>query len=488
LLRSIEESIDQLEDRYNFKSNRLTRKILLEYPARKMRRATDGGGLKGVTLVRGGKSYALSLPKFTPPPNANSINVDRDDLHERFKKLSPKQRIAVLTVRDPNVASKLYAYSNKLWYHQIQSMRTSVGNKDEEEVLSRSFFNSFEFLFGDSEDDNDSDHEDSKPLLGKQATSKSSPVVTSRPINSTFSYSKSVATVFKPKLNFISTKDVLKVFIDGSKDFCNSKVRTRCRVLQRPEMWDRVVDIKESVSGPEYESLIYQLMEFRVIYEYLNGGAGGEPFLNIRKRYPTEADRWVSQEKALTEMEEGSCASTTPATPVVSEEQATPLSGPAGPKKTRKKRLLEKIALTLTELPASNEQTFATKESDTTDTDEDEIIQPISSATDVLPPISAPIVLSEGDDADWIEVGASAKLKKREPLSAIYFGEASKTPVSLARYTLSDEHLNHVFKDWKWCSVQGVYMTIERKVVYRRTFLDVVSRNQDQGISRESPF
>lgn len=76
------------------------------------RRSAEGGSLKGVTTVRNGQSFSVNIPKFSPPANANSINIVVDEVHDRFRKLTPKQRIAVLTVRDRNIASKLYVLSN----------------------------------------------------------------------------------------------------------------------------------------------------------------------------------------------------------------------------------------------------------------------------------------------------------------------------------------------------------------------------------------
>jgi hypothetical protein len=77
-----------------------------------MRRATADNSLKGVTTLRNGRSYAINLPRFTALPGANSINIDRDQLHNHFRKLTPKQRIAVLTIRDRNIIPKLYSISN----------------------------------------------------------------------------------------------------------------------------------------------------------------------------------------------------------------------------------------------------------------------------------------------------------------------------------------------------------------------------------------
>lgn len=76
------------------------------------RRSTETGTIKGVTTVRGGVSYAVNLPKFTAPPNAAAIKASLTDVHQEFRKLTPKQRIAVLTLRDINILKKLYATSN----------------------------------------------------------------------------------------------------------------------------------------------------------------------------------------------------------------------------------------------------------------------------------------------------------------------------------------------------------------------------------------
>jgi hypothetical protein len=76
------------------------------------RRLSESAGLKGVTTIRNGATYSVTLPKFTPLPNASSISISADKVHEEFRKLTPKQRIAVLTVKDPGIATKLYGLSN----------------------------------------------------------------------------------------------------------------------------------------------------------------------------------------------------------------------------------------------------------------------------------------------------------------------------------------------------------------------------------------
>jgi hypothetical protein len=422
--------------------------------------------------VRGSKTYACNLPKFTPPPNAQSINVDREDLYDKFRKLSPKQRIAVLTVRDQNIVNKLYAYSNKVWCHQIQALRNNVGSSDDVDSTSRTFTNCFEYLFGESDDFNDSDHEDSQPLLGKRTVQSSIATVTNRPFNSTFSYGNNTPSVFKPKLNFITTKDVLKIMIDGSKDFCASKVRSRCRLLQRPEMWDRIFDGKEEVSLPEYESLMYQVLEFRVLFEYLNGGSGGEPFSNIKKLCPTDADKWARTEKTLVEMEEGSTASTAPATPAVSSEHG-PLPVSTGPKKTRKQRLLEKIAA----IQNSEKETAELPKGDPSSSEDEETENEKQEQTnkavepEALTASLQNVVPLDSDDDDWIEVGTASKTKKRvEPVA----DKAEKPSVTKPKYVLSEEHRAYKFKAWKFSDKEGVYVTDSVKASTCKTFVEVI--------------
>ena len=77
-----------------------------------MRRSTADNSIKGVTTLRNGRQYSVGLPRFSAPVGANSITIDRETLHEHFRKLTPKQRIAVLTIRDRNITRKLYAMSN----------------------------------------------------------------------------------------------------------------------------------------------------------------------------------------------------------------------------------------------------------------------------------------------------------------------------------------------------------------------------------------
>jgi hypothetical protein len=451
-----------------------------------MRRSSDSSGLKGVSLVRGGQTYAVNLPKFSPPPNANSININRDDVHEHFRRLSPKQRIAVLTISDQNIAGRLYSYSNKLWCQEIHVMRKSVGPRDDDDIVSRTFYNSFEYLFGESDDLNDSDHEDTHPLLGKKTVQSSLVTATNRPFNSTFSYSSSNPTVFKPKLNFISTKDVLKVMIDGSKDFCSSKARARSRILQRPEMWDRIVDSKEdSASGPEYESFIYQLMEFRVLYEYLNGGAGGEPFSNIKAQNPTDAEKWAQKEKSLVEMEEGSTTSTAPTTPAVSVESSKNQNNP-GPKKTRKKRLMEKIAAaqqgTESTVPVP-EQSDSKPADNTSSESSDDEPQPVVEEKASIPEPTFPYIIeteSEEND-DWIEVGVGSKLVKKKPTN-------NSENLQQSRYKLSEENMSYKFKSWTWSDTQLSYVSNSLKATTCRTFLEVVHIQKQNNLVRECPF
>ena len=452
-----------------------------------MRRSTDISGLKGVTTVRNGRNYAVNLPKFSPPPNANSINIDRDDIYDQFRKLTPKQRIAVLTIRDPNIAGKLYTISNRLWFEQMNEMRTKVGSKEDEDAVVRSFCNSFEYLFGDSDDFNDSDHEDSQPLLRKKSTNSSIATTTNRPINSTFSYTSSDPTAFKPKLNFITTRDVLKLMMDGSKDFCASKARARCRLLQRPEMWDRFVEMKDHLVVAEYESMIYQLMEFRVLYEYLNGGSGGEPFAAIKQSYPTDEQKWARKEKALVVMEE---ASTAPATP----PEAAPVSAPVA-KKTRKQRLLEKIATSQLQFQ-SRSPVLSESSSDS------EQEKPCPTAKPVVEPTPMALTVSVTDDDDeWIEVGAirHKPALKAEPVKSVAVDILPRVEPDRSSSFSRDEMpleskrllaVPSAIKEAKlsaWTKTGSSYVCGAAKAVQLRTFIQVVPLKVARD-TRECPF
>ena len=397
-----------------------------------------------------------------------------------------------MTIKDQNVAGKLYLYSNKLWHQEIHVMRQSVGSREDDDVLSRTFNSSFEYLFGDSDDLNDSDHEDTKPLLGKKTVQSSFFTTANRPINSTFSYEGSSPTVFKPKLNFISTKDVFKVMIDGSKDFCASKARARSRLLQRPEMWDRIVVSKEdTASGREYESYIYQLMEFRILYEYLNGGSGGQPFSNIKSQYPTDAEKWAKKEQSLVEMEEGSTTSTAPATPAVdsSKQQVNP-----GPKKTRKKRLMEKIAASHGTVAHAHAGQKEVEESSASSEEEDatEIPAPDLKAEPALVPFPALVDSDDGESDEWIEVGTGSKIvKKTDDSVQIDFKEKEEvSTVTLSKEVLSAKHRKHQFKVWTWSDTKCTYVSRTLQAATIRTFLEVVPIDTSVHVARahECPF
>lgn len=335
-------------------------------------------------------------------------------------------------------------------------MRKTVGQLPDDDHKMRQFCNSFEYLFGaELSGDDDSDHEGEgavsikKPLLKKTSSITSSVV---RPMNSTFSFSHADPTLFKPKLNFISTKDALGVLIDGAQDFLQSKARARCRILQKPEMWDRII-AKECETFAEYESMIYQLMEFRVLFEYLNfGGEEGEPFARVRKAHPSCEEQWAKQEQGLINMEQGGQG----------EEVNVVIAKPA-PKKTRKKRLLEKIASSVSEQPIAQPQSVASEPSDT-----DEMMVVVSPAPVNLP---APLQLQidESDDFDdWIQVG------KRKSSA----DQTRKAPAALPR----------VPGEWKR-SDPVVYVWGNLKAEMRRTFIQVKSYPSNSvKFVQESPF
>lgn len=370
----------------------------------------------------------------------------------------------------------------------MNEMRQTVGTRNDDDALSRQFCNSFEYIFGDSDEDEESDHEDhdlcaSKPLLSKKSSNSFMATTTNRPINSTFSYTCEDPCVFKAKLSFISTKDVLKVMIDGSKDFCASKARQRCRLLQRPEMWDRLVEEKDNQEIAEYESMIYQLMEFRVLYEYLNGGSGGEPYSNIKKLHPTDQERWAKKDRVLTDMEAGVDSTEPEETPVVAARPAVP----SGPKKSRTKRLLERVATM--DMATQPKATSGPVESDDTSTEgEEEDSQKRNPQEKVstmnITPVTTSSFIDEGDDADdWIQVGGP-KPRKQSSVESSVAPPAHRSPVGLL-----ERHNSHEFKSWKQKDC-GSYICDSLQAVARgeRTFIQVVPLVRQDSSIRECPF
>jgi hypothetical protein len=344
-------------------------------------------------------------------------------------------------------------------------MRKNIGLRKEEDVMSRQFCNWFEYLFGESTEDIDSDNEGTRPLLSKKSCNSSIATATNRPINATFSYTSSDPTVFKPKLNFISTKDVMKVMIDGSKDFCASKARARCRLLQKPEMWARLLEKSDKITGAEYESMIYQLMEFRLLFEYLNGGSGGSPFQNIKSAYPTDEEKWSKKEKEIDAMEAGE-------PPVLETQPVVDLSAAptSVPKRAKKKKFLEKILLQIP-VGAESKPTSSSESSDD-ESSESEIRRSVgtsSSTVAAMTPLPQTYFVNEEEDEEWIEVGAPRRINvsgsKVENLK----------PVRVVLPRLSEKLCKRQFKCWT--RTQGAIYKCDssRQVaVYRRTFIDIV--------------
>ena len=357
----------------------------------------------------------------------------------------------------------------------MNNMRKNIGAKEDDEALIRQFCNGFEYLFGESDDDNESDLECAQPLLRKKTCNSSVATATNRPINTTFSYTSSDPTVFKAKLNFISTKDVMKVMIDGSKDFCASKARARCRLLQRPEMWDRLLEKKETITGAEYESMIYQLMEFRLLFEYLNGGAGGPPFQNIKKSYPTDEEKWLKKEMELSAMEAGADM---PAVATVVESPVLLVK----PKRDRKKKVLERIALQLRTSQEAKAATHSSSESESSDTDgSDRRVEKSDTGTSsstieaVMTPVTA---RSEEEDGDgWIEVGPPKRT-----------AQVPETKSVVDRQRLYENIRNRCFKSW--IKIHEVYRCAStgQVAVIRNTFINIIPMSDLRKQTRECPF
>jgi hypothetical protein len=411
-------------------------------------------------------------------------------------------------------------------------MRKAVGvSVSSDDSMSRQFTNSFEFLFGEEEEsDSDSEHDEvleasRRPLLKKKSTTTSR-----RPMESTFSFGRhDDPWAFRPKLGSITTKDILKVMIDGSKDFLSSRVRSRSRILQRPELWDRLTEGSKSTDemvSADFESIIYQLMEFRVMYEYLNGGSGGEPFGNIKKLYPTDEQKWAKKEKDMMAMEEGTGNEKT---------VAKPQPAVSGPKKTRKQRMLEKIAAAAASTKSTPGGSVVQPDTTSSDEDGDSLVfnhtrrtRVSSMSIQTAPPTQSALVhpmIASDDDDGWVEVGATAPkpieespkmmtnhptvtLTNTAPQKTVQTEIPSKTirrlsatttmattPVGLSTPAvkstdefrqLSPEHSKYDFKIWQRNNSEYVCGSSSVKAIGVKTFIHIVPINTDQYIPRAS--
>ncbi len=405
----------------------------------------------------------------------------------------------------------------------MDQMRITVGAKEDDDGAIRQFVNGFEFLFGDSPDDDDDDDECEEITKSRSAgtsrrvSSTISGVTANRGINSTFSYTESDPTIFKPKLHFMSTRDVLKILRDNSKDFLASRVRARCRVLQNPEMWVRIVDAAkendENITMADYESIIYQMLEFRILYEYLNGGIGGDPFLNIRKMYPTDEEKWAKKEQQLSNMEAGEVDTTTERTPYLSA--ASSLVVPQK-KTTKKKRILEKIASN--PLPQQTNSCDTSSDSDrSSDDDPDQLLvehhrrQKRLSSVDItadnkqVPQTSKTLVTSsptvltqtystadeEHLEDEWVHVGGSAARSRKTSFSKPVVAAPVEKRQPLA--TLSEKANKITFRNvWHKKDPMSMYIcpSYSVRAATARTFIHVTPLSKELGsrVSLECPF
>jgi hypothetical protein len=392
-------------------------------------------------------------------------------------------------------------------------MRGTVNSQDDTDASIRQFANGFEFIFGDPDDEDDDEDESMEadaPLLGrsksiggllnKTESSSLSGVSANRRMNSTFSYAESDPTLYRPKLHFMSTKDIIKILTEGSTDFLASRIRNRCRVLQRPEMWIRLLEIpkeESAISLADYEAVLYQLLEFRLVYEYINGGAFGEPFSNIKKMYPTDEEKWAKKEQQLSQMEAGG-TETAEVVPVVAPR-----------KLTKKKRLLEKLASN--PFPASTAVERSPSPSSKSDLlveshseeDPDELLvehhrrQKRLSSFDstevksVIPvrklSISAPVVIETEADDEWVHVGAEKPKKDTKSSPPVQNKNPSEQRPRLQK--LSAKHMAHQFKYmWTWCEDSHTCEKLSVRMVVSRTFIHVESTKPKYPTIRECPF
>lgn len=429
-------------------------------------------------------------------------------------------------------------------------MRSTVGTKaNDDDALIRHFINNFEYIFGGSDSDSDCLTEDEdgekKPLLNRRKKESSIVASINRPINSTYSYTSSDPSLFRPKRNFMTTRDVVAVMMKNSKDFLSSQARARCRILQRPEMWGKLVEQTKSddeYCSADYESMILQLMEFRLMYEYLNSGAGGEPFSNIRKAYSSSEEAWAQKEKQIKDMEEGA-QEVTESTKATSTEQVTPTPVVSLPKKTKKQRMMEQIAAAQAAAAAAaaaagsvqSNMPESTSDSDSeTSEDADTLVMnhrrkrlgSSDSTTMVAPPVVAskppqaiaPLSHEDDlhDDSEWIQVGSGAtaaprtrkvsgdvtvRSRKSSSVTATttFGSKATVTPTvnhekRKPLRQLSAAHKSHKFRLWVQSRPGCEYVcdSLSVKAVPKATFFHIVpavsGSIQHRKHIRECPF
>ena len=427
-------------------------------------------------------------------------------------------------------------------------MRNKVGDQTQgDDAQIRQFINNFEFFFGNADSDSDALTEDEdgekRPLLSRRKKESSIVSSVSRPINSTYTYTTNNPTVFRPKLNFITTRDVVSVMMKSSKDFLASQARARCRILQRPEMWAKIVESSredEDFCSADYESMILQLMEFRLMFEYLNGGSGGEPFSAVRRAYPSSEELWAKKDQQLKDMEGGIIGETsqeTQSTEATNTENQTPVPVVVSqPKRTKKQKMMEKIAAAQQAAAAAAAVSSATsndkeKSADSSDSDsevsEDADTLVINhrrkrlGSADSTQPVKvekAPAVFvtnNDDEDSDWIQVGAPATndapqrsrkgsadsvSRTRNLPSTVANNKVVAPPPSVHQEKrkplrqLSNAHKSHKFRLWVQSRSGSEYVcdSLSVKAVPRGTFIHVVSTvsgySRPQVPIRECPF
>ena len=421
-------------------------------------------------------------------------------------------------------------------------MRNKVGDTtQDDDGQIRAFVNNFEFFFGDGNSDSEGLTEDEdgekKPLLNRRKKESSIVSSVSRPMNSTFTYTTQDPSVFRPKLTFMTTRDVVAVMMKNSKDFLASQARARSRILQRPEMWGKIVESSrsdEEYCSADYESMILQLMEFRLMYEYLNGGSGGNPFSNIRKSNPSSEELWAKKDKQLNNMENGIGESSQEAqsTEATNTEHQTPVAVVSQPKRTKKQKMMERIAAQQAAAAAAaasaalHQQSKVTDSSSDSETSEDADTLVMnhrrkrlgSSDSIQMPPVKVEqpsvVVVNDDDDSDWIQVGQSApttvsQRPRKGSIDTIGRTRNSSSTVATSKVVpapsvhsekrkplrqLSAAHKTHNFRLWVQSRPGSEYVcdSLSVRAVPKGTFIHVVSTvsgySRPQVPIKECPF
>ncbi len=334
--------------------------------------------------------------------------------------------------------------------------------------------NWFEYIFDATDPSESSDEEsESNPLLSQvfQRGHRTAP--------STFG-SNQVPSYGRLKSQINLTRDVFKILMDGSADFLMNKTRIRSRLLERPEMWDRIIPSDpEPLNSVDYEAIIYQLFEFRILYEYLNIGWEGpgnhRPFDRIRKTLPSDEDRL----KTLRDCEEGRMGDSPPPRPAAVASARIPATAVKAPPQVPKKRKVKKKKSGSAQIVSSRASRSDSSSPSASDTESPRSSRPPAPAQSQL---LQDFPDTSEDEDEWETAG-----RRRPGGSRKNSTDRPPIPPTLLP-RLRPEMVSRKLGGWQRSS-SGLLEDEDELVITRGTFVEVVKPSSSERlVIRECPF